>query len=377
MIRILEAMHSLSGGGVESMMLGYLSHMDRTDLQFDFLVYGDQTGALEAQYEQMGCRILRVPFRGKDPIGHMRKTKQIVRDGGYDVVHSHQSQYGFLTLKYAKKYGVKTRVLHAHNAFPPESLPRKLFRIVGAALGKRYATDLFACSRDAGLWLYGQSAVEGGRVRVIPNAIELDRFAYDEALRAKMRTELLVNDHFVIGCVARFTEQKNHAFLLAIFSKILEKRPDALLLLAGDGELMDQTKALAQQMDITHAVRFLGVRTDVPALIQAMDAFVLPSRYEGLGIVFLEAQAAGLPTFGPNIPGARDTVITDLMTALKPDQGAQAWADAVLGADGLKKPRSSPIEALQAAGYDILTQAKALERFYRDAKAENEVKPHE
>lgn len=364
MTKILSVLHSLGGGGIENLLYSYLTNMDREGLVFDFAVYGDEVGALEPKFIDMGCKVYHLPHRHDDLKAHIAKLGEVIRGGGYDVVHSHQSEKGFVTLRIARHYGVKTRILHVHNAFPPESAKQRLLRRLGASLGKRFATEMFACSRDAGLWLYGEKAVKEGRVKVIHNAIELSRFAFDKEAREEVRRELGIESSLAVFCAARFTQQKNHRFLLEIFRSILSKRQDAVLLLAGEGELMDATRARARELGIIDSVRFLGVRTDVPRLYNGMDAFLLPSIFEGLGIVFLEAQAAGLPTIGPDIPGARDTVVTDLMTAVKLNQPPEIWADIVLAACE-DTQRRDVTDELRAAGYDVKQQAKELESYYR------------
>lgn len=362
--RILLVQYALAGGGIENLLYSYLTHMNREGLTFELVVCGQAVGQMEQKFKELGCVIHHIPHRNESLSGHYRQLRKIIRNGRFDAVHANQSEKSFITLFAAWRSGVKTRILHCHNAFPPESLCKRAVRFCCARLGMALSTRYFACSTDAGRWLFGERAVRQDKVQIIKNAIDLTRFSFDEGVRKEVRAEQKSGNAFVVGNVARMTEQKNHSLTLQIFEQVLKTRKDAQLWLIGEGELEEKIRREVNKRGLSQSVRFMGVRTDVPRLMQAMDAFLLPSRYEGLGIVFLEAQAAGLTCVGPDIPGARDTAVTPLMHALRLDAPVKEWADEVLKAQNA--PRTDVSQKLRENGYDIMEEAGKLEKIYRE-----------
>lgn len=357
MRRILHVLYAASGGGVERMLLRFLTHMDRSGLQFDVALCTPRRGMLEAQFEALGCRVMHLPQRSRHPLAHVRALMALLP--GYDAVHSHQNENGYVTLWAAKACGVPSRILHSHYACPPESPGRRLYRHAGAALGRAAATHLMACSEEAASWLFGQNA----DVWILPNAFSLERFAFDGAARRGARAELGLGGALTLGCVARLEKQKNPGMLLDILACVRAKRPDACLLLAGEGPLERALCGKARALGLEDAVSFLGVRDDIPRLLAAMDVFVLPTLAEGQGIVLAEAQAAGLPVLCSDVPGVKSACVTPLAHRLNLSDGAQAWANAAL--EMARLPRLDVRAALAEAGFDIGRQAERLERFYR------------
>ena len=221
-----------------------------------------------------------------------------------------------------------------------------------------FATEYFACGDAAARWMYGDRRVDSGRVTVLPNAIDLNRFSFSPESRASVRQEIGARETtLVVGHIGRFMYQKNHAYLLRIFQALLVLRPDAILMLAGEGELLDETRALAKALDIEHRVRFLGVRRDAERLYSAMDVFCLPSFYEGLPVVMVEALANGLSCV------VSDQVTRELnefrVTQLPLDATPARWAQALL-----ESPRAETAPETLIERFDIRTTAKQLEAFY-------------
>ena len=232
---------------------------------------------------------------------------------------------------------------------------------------KRYANYYFACSAYAGEWLFGKKAVEAGKVHVMPNGIDLNRFCYSDAIRRQMRLELGAEDKIVIGNVGRFTPQKNHSVLIDIFAEIHRQNPNTVLWLAGVGELMEETKEKVAREGISDAVQFLGFRTDVMNLTQAMDVFLMPSLYEGFPVTGIEAQAVGLPcVFSDTI--TREAKLIDQVAYVSLDAPYEKWAQTVLSmVDSCD--RNACQRVLKANGFDINDIARFLEQFYQKGDA--------
>src|SRR5450830_1193044 len=313
MIRVLHIVPALDGGGVETLLLNYYTHMDRNRFTFDFVVHGKNIGVLEPVFEGMGSTVFHIPTKREGVVKNLLAMNHVISNGHYDIVHAHQGAIGAFPMLFAKRAGVRSRITHSHVAQPQGSI---LHRLVDKALLpwlKIYSTDWFACGSDAGSNLWGAEEVQNGKVHIMKNAIDIDKFAFSREVRDRVRQELHMEGKFVIGCVGRLSYQKNHEFLIGIFRDIHEKDNDARLCLVGRGELEHDIREQVQKLGLNDAVQFLGVRNDVPQLLQAMDVFVLPSRYEGLPIAFIEAQAAGLACFGSDSGVPREAAVTDLM----------------------------------------------------------------
>ena len=361
--RILFVQYALAGGGIENFLYSYLTHMDLTKFAFEFVVCGKKIGAMEEKFERLGCKIHHIVHRHESLRKHILQLHAIIKNGNFDVVHSNQNEKAFLTLCIANNCKVKTRILHCHNAFPPENILQKSMRWLFSKIGMALATHYFACSSDAGRWLFGNRAVKSGKVYIIKNAIDLSRFRFNLDIRNKTRKELGLENAWIVGSVARLDYQKNHALTIQIFKCILKNKPNAHLLLVGEGELEKEIRAQVKSLGLSNNVHFLGVRMDVPNLLMAMDVFLLPSLFEGFGIVYIEAQAASLPCIGSDIPGAKDTVITPLIKALPLASIPDKWAETVLSFQNT--PRTDESLLIKKAGFDIVEQATKLEKFYQ------------
>lgn len=359
-MKILQITSELDGGGVDRLLFDYCSRMI-PDIQFDFIVTAEKEGILEQPLQELGCGVFHIPQFRKSLKGHALQLREIIKRGKYDAIHDHSGYKAFLNLKIAKACGIQTRIAHSHSAFVAESVKGGLLRRLVTPITKHYATDLFACGRDAGRWMWGEKSFSAGRVRIMTNAIDIPVFVFSEETRRDVRARLGVDGKFVVGNVARFSYQKNHAFLLEIFREIKNRRADAVLLLVGDGELAHDVRRRASALALDDSVIFLGVRKDVPKLLNAMDAFVLPSLFEGLPVTLVEAQAAALPCF------AADTItkeirITDALEYLPPESPASAWADSIcrVGSDR----RGDLCDKIAAGGYDIAVEAKKMKALY-------------
>lgn len=369
-IRVLHCVAGLGHGGYESLIMNLYRNIHREKVQFDFV--SSFPGVYEKEIEALGGVIHRIPFiTQKGPFVYTAALDRVLRASPrYPIVHSHMDKFSGLVMQRAAKAGIPVRIAHSHNTKNEGGLAFQLVKDHYGRMVLPWATDLFACSKAAADWMFGAKAADA---RILFNGVQPEAFAPDAAARAAVRAELgLAGDVFAVGHVGRFTEQKNHAFLLKIFAALHARRPDSALLLAGDGPLRPKTAEQARRLGLSEAVRFLGLREDVPALLSAMDCFVFPSLHEGLPVTLVEAQAAGLPVVASSAI-TDEVCITPLVRRMGLDEPAGEWAAAALElAGGGFAARCCPAGAIRAAGYDIADTARWLEEFYLARAAQTE-----
>lgn len=360
-IRVLNMFTIMDRGGAETMVMNYYRHIDRTRVQFDFLVHREQRGAYDDEIERMGGRIYRMcPVYPQNFSRYKRDLRTFFRTHPeYKIIHSHMSELGYFAFREAERQGVPVRICHAHNA--PHGFDAKM--IIRTYFKKRmmpYLTHLFMCGEESGKWLYGEK--NKSRFIMLNNAIDAAVYSFDASKREEMRHQLSLTGELVIGHVGRFNPQKNHAFLLDIFAALLKKEPNVALLLVGGGADMPKIQAKARELGIAEHVRFLGVRSDVADLMQAMDVFVFPSLYEGLPVTMVEAQASGLPCIiSDKVPP--ECILTDGLVNIMPlSASPEAWAEKILAMRAV--PRTDRHEKIAAHGFDISTEAVKLQEFY-------------
>jgi glycosyltransferase involved in cell wall biosynthesis len=282
-------------GGISAYMMNYYRHLDRSKVQLDFVVHGFEKGIFDDEIHRLGGKVYNVPIKSKDYFGNIKALRKIFNSGKYKIVHSHMDAMSTVVLKEAKKCKVPIRIAHSHNT--QHLTKNKLKFILNEYARKaitRYATHLFACSEPAGRWLFGNKNAEKGKIVYVKNAIDLDQYSFEQKSRIRIRKEFGIEESLVIGHVGRFDYQKNHFYLLEIFKKLIKVEPKAKLILIGDGHLKTKISEKIIDLSIDNSVILLGNRDDVSEIINAFDIFVLPSHFEGLGIVLVEAQANGL-----------------------------------------------------------------------------------
>ncbi len=357
MIRILHVVTYMGRGGLETMLMNYYRHIDRTEFQFDFLTHRDFRADYDDEIESLGGKIFHLPRLVPWSKNYINALDRFFSEHPeYEIVHVHQDCLSSVILKSAEKHGVPVRIAHSHNSSQDKNLkyPVKLFyrsRI------PRYATDLFACGKQAGDWMF-----RGAAYTVVNNAIDAKSYCFSPEKAAAVRAELgLSATALVVGHVGRFSPAKNHAFLLDVFRRINQKHSDSVLLLVGDGELRAETEERAGQLRIDNNVVFTGVRSDVSDLMAAMNVFVFPSLYEGFPVTLLEAQAAGLPCIVSDRI-SDECSVTPLVKPESLSSSPDKWADDVLKA--AKIERRSRSEEISAAGFDISENALRLQKFY-------------
>ena len=367
-IRVLNLFTIMDRGGAETMVMNYYRHIDRTKVQFDFLVHREQRGAYDDEIETLGGRIYRLcPIYPQNFARYKRDLRGFFQaHPEYKIIHSHMSELGYFAFREAEQQGVPVRICHAHNA--PHGFDAKM--IVRTYFKKRmmpHLTHLFMCGEESGKWLYGEK--NKSRFIMLNNAIDAASYTYDLSKREELRRQLGLADELVIGHVGRFNPQKNHPFLMDIFAALLKKESNAVLLLVGGGEGMSKMQEKVQELGIAEHVRFLGVRSDVADLMQAMDIFVLPSLYEGLPVTMVEAQAAGLPCIiSDKVPP--ECILTDGLVDVMPlSASPETWAEKILAKRAI--PRTDRRAEIAAHGFDITTEAVKLQEFYLKAYEQN------
>jgi len=351
----------MNRGGLETMLMNYYRQLDRSGVQFDFMVHRAEPGHYDAEIEALGGRIHRMP--PIKPGGYRTYFRALDRffaaHPEYRVVHSHINENSSFVLRAAKRAGVPCRIAHSH--LSGLGLDLKLpFRLYARMAMRGNPNRHFACSRQAGRWLFGGKTARDGVV-VLNNAVNVRDFAFDADARREVREELGAGGRLVIGHIGRFNGQKNHSFLLEVFAAVRQRRPDALLVLAGDGSLRTAVEAKAARLGLADAVAFLGVRSDVARLMQGFDLFLFPSLFEGLPVVLVEAQAAGLRCFVSDTV-TREADVTGRVDFISLRASAGRWAERILSAPA---DRADTSEALRRHGYDAAAMSAWLADYYR------------
>lgn len=354
---------SLDHGGISSWMLNYAARFDRDRVAVDILVHGLEPGSREAEAIALGAKVYPVPYRRNDPAGNEAALRAAI-GAGYDVVHAHMDGMNAYPLGIAKMLGVPVRVSHSHNT---DFLTANPIRRAAHELARRripsVATHMLACSANAGRFLYGNARMSAGEVTIVRNAIDGARYRFDEAARDRIRAELGLERRFIVGHIGRFDlRQKNQLFLLDAFAKAKQARGDLSLVLVGDGTDRPAIEAAIARLELERDVVLTGFREDIPALLAAFDLFALPSVFEGLGIVLIEAQASGLACVASEaVP--RDTDLSNCRYLPLGNSGV--WAAAF--AESATQDRSFPERILAERGYEISSAAAQMQEFYERA----------
>jgi glycosyltransferase involved in cell wall biosynthesis len=281
----------------------------------------------------------------------------------YAAVQGHMTSTASIYLPIAKKAGIPMTIAHARSAGVDQGIRGIVTKIIRHPLKNR-ADYLFTCSKEAGIAVYGKKSVKQGKVWTIPNAIDADRFSYNESVRNEVRKELGIEDKFVIGHVGRFGFMKNHAYLIDIFNEVYKQRNDAVLVLIGKGELENDIKTKAEQLGLKDKVYFMGTRPDVERYYQAFDYFVFPSTFEGFPGSVAEAQASGLRCLVSD-KITREVALTELVTYKSIEETPQSWACEILNNADKIKDRENHSDIIKEKNFDVKRQAQMLETFYK------------
>ena len=357
-LRVLQVVTKMDRGGLETFVMNMYRNIDRSCVQFDFLCHRNGRFDYDEEINALGGRIYRVPRCNPLDPRYLKAIDSFFEEQPYRVVHSHIDCMSAFPLAAAGRHGAVVRIAHSHNSRQDKDYKYPL-KLVCKRRIRHEATDLFACGVEAGRWMFGSDDFT-----VVRNAIDVDAYAFNGRRRERVRRELgIPPSSVVVGHVGRFSPVKNHAFILEVFAELLGCRHDAVLLLVGDGGLRPDIELHAKELGIFDSVRFLGVRSDVPDLMQAMDAFIMPSIYEGLPLVLVEAQASGLPcVISDSIPTDCDLAGSNV-TRLPLSACAKSWAEALVNVFG-KTRRTDGAGIVRRAGFDARETANWIESFY-------------
>ena len=355
-------------GGMESVIMNYYRFIDKEKIQFDFLCNTEKV-AYEEEINKLGGKIFRIPARSKGYFKYKNALKNFYKEHSKDyscIWINVCSLANIDYLKMAKKYGIKTRIIHCHNSQNMDSKLRGLLHKFNRLFISNYATDFWTCSDFASPWFYSQNIIKSKTYKVINNAIDLNKFGFSEDIRDLYRKELGFDDNtLVIGNVGRFHFQKNHPFIINIFEKIVDKKPNSVLLLIGAGEDEEKIRNLVNEKNLKQKVIFLGKREDVNNILQAMDVFLFPSVFEGFGLALVEAQAASLKIFASSdcIP---EIVKLDKknFNSISLNENSDVWAQKIIDSCKNSSKRISNSEIIKSAGYDIEKESKDMQEFF-------------
>lgn len=356
MLRVLHVVTDMNRGGLETMIMNYYRNIDRKKIQFDFLVHRGYRASYDDEIESYGGKIYRLSRLIPWSKNYIKMLDAFFQEHPeYKIVHVHQDCLSGVILKVAEKNGVPIRIAHSHNSSQNKNL-KYLIKLWYKRWIPKYSTQLLACGKEAGDWMF-----EGQPYQVLNNAIDAKKYKYDLKIREKMRQQLQISgDTKVIGHVGRFSEPKNHSFLIDIFQCIHEENKNTKLLLVGNGELYNQIQEKVKKYGLEEAVIFTGVRADVTDLMQAMDVFLFPSLYEGLPLTLIEAQAAGLPCIiSDKVP--IECAITNLVQQVSLNSDKKKWASVVLETTCERKEMYLEI---CEAGFDIRKNVRKLQEMY-------------
>lgn len=360
-IRVLQVVHELGVGGIQSFLMNVYRNIDKRFVQFDFLIFKEEKGYFEDEIEQLGGKIIRITGRSKSIFKNRQEIRSFFKKHAseYDAIHCHWSNLAYIyPIEMAKKYGIKNRIVHAHSTnIPSNPINRFLHSINKNRIG-RFTTHKFACSDLAGQWLFKNAC----DVEIINNGIKVLDYSYEENIRKSYRAKFNLNDSFIIGHVGRYCEAKNHPFLIKMFDCFLKLHGDSYLFLVGVNNSEHELSDLVNNLGISSRVYFLGMRDDVAKLNQMFDCFVLPSKWEGFPVSLLEAQASGLPCFASDSI-TNQAKIKDNVVFLKLDEGPETWAKTIANEMNCLK-RECDNTLLVRKGYDISSTIALLETVY-------------
>ena len=361
-IRVLQIMPAMDAGGMETFVMNVYRTLDREQVQFDFLYHYDKPCFFDDEIRALGGRIYKLTVRQDNNLPrYLRELRRLfTAHPEWRIIHGHYSGFGMFYNPVARRAGIPVRCGHSHNTAYEPNLVGRLDRLMSSFFSAGL-TDRFACSEKAGQMLYGSKPFT-----VVPNGIDTARFAArDPQRRALLRGELGVTDQEILfGHVGRFSAQKNHPGLLKIFAAVRARLPKARLVLGGgEPAYIEKMQALAQELALGDSVIFAGVRSNIQSFYDAMDAFMLPSLFEGLPVVGMEAQASGLPcVFSTGV--TEEVLLRPDSCRISLEQPDEAWAAVLKDADRNLPDRAQAAAQVRAAGYDIRQETLRLQQLY-------------
>ena len=327
-LRVLHVVVNMNRGGAETLLMNLYRNIDRSKIQFDFLTCKE--GVFDSEIIEMGGKIHRIPYISDvGHFGYMRALDTFFTSHSeYKIIHSHMDKMSGLVLRSAKKAGRQIRIAHSHNTSSEGGVAAKAYKSYVGKYILPSATHLFACSNSAAKWLFANKA---DKALILKNGIEYEKFAYSPITGKSIREELnLKEENFIVGHVGRFNHQKNHFFLVEIFSEIVKLNPHAYLLLIGEGPLKKEIQKRVNELNLIDNVKFLGVRNDVHHILKACNVMLFPSLHEGLPVTLIEAQGSGLPCVISDVITKEVDIGAGLIEYENLKSSPQVWAKKIL-----------------------------------------------
>lgn len=357
-MRVLYVFNRMGIGGAETMIMNILRQRMTNDFSFDFVVHTIQKGEYDDEIRAMGGQIFVCPqFSLKNTFIYKQWWNSFLQRNKYDIVHGNYRKSAAIYLREAKKYGIAT-IFHTHSASSRSSFAS--LRKIPALLLYKCSDQIFACSQKAAVWLFGDDILHDKKLKIVNNGIDMQQYSFKQEVREQYRNNLGLHNKLVVCHVGRFAPMKNHIFLIDVFAEIKKIAYNSCLLLAGDGELRKMVEKYVQEKELED-ILFLGIRRDIPQLLQAADVFVLPSLFEGLPVSLVEAQAASLPcVFADTV--TKEAVISNNAIALSLEQGLDVWAQEIVNVANIE-PRLA--RDYSTNKFDVRVSAQEVIRTYR------------
>lgn len=359
-------------GGVESVVMNYYRNIDKEKIQFHFLCDEDSTDIPYQEIEKLGGKVIIIPPYQK-LFEYQKELYRIFKENNYKIVHSHINALSVFPLRIAKKAKIPVRIAHSHTTSNKKEWKRNLIKNILRPFSKVYANQFFACSELSGRWLFGEKAFKNNKIKIINNAIDLEKFKFNKEKRNEIRKEIgLDEDTLLVGHIGRFVAQKNHEFLIDVFDEIHRRKQNSKLILIGQGNLKQKIKQKIKELEIEEYVIFTGQISNVNDYYNAIDVFLLPSLYEGLPVVGIEAQANGLLCeFSTDMTKETKVLNTTKFISLK--ETAKKWAEIILE-DYKNFKRKDIFEEMTQNNFNIIEEAKKLEEYYTGKCKESSLK---
>lgn len=362
-IKVAIVMGKFTSGGIKSVITNYYSNVDRNKISFDLLIDNNSPIDDYSEIEAIGGRVCKISTLS-NPFKYISQIYKLSKENKYDIIHGYVNALNVFSMFAGKMAGVPVRIAeNLSSAHPGEK--KTIVKNILKPFSKIFPTDLAACSKSCGEWLYGKKDIESGKVRIFNNAISLKKYTYDKELRDNVRNSLgLSDENFVLGHIGRYQYQKNHNFLIDIFDEVYKRDKNSRLLLVGYGDLKEEIFNKINSLGLKDAVIDMGATENVAGLYNAMDVFVLPSFYEGLPVVGIEAQATGLPcVFSTEV--TKETGVIPDTKFVELSENKEKWADEILKIrDNYKRVNTE--KYIIDAGFDIETEGRKLQDYYFD-----------
>lgn len=377
MVKILQVFSATHRGGAETMIMNILRHTDHNEYQYDFISHIQGESDYDREIIGYGGKVFRIQSLGTvGLVKYINNLRKIIKENGpYDVVHCHTNLQASVVLVAAKLAGVNMRIAHSHNTSwsDTKNLKNSLWTIFAKPVIQLFSTNYLACGRDAGIAMFGKGNVDKGKVKIIQNGIYADKFfevANNNEIRKNKKEELgLKNDEFIIGHIGRYHNQKNHEFVISMAKELKQRKLNCKIILVGTGEKKSEINMMINELKVTDIIIELGVRSDIEELFSIFDLFILPSRYEGLPLVLIEAQATNTMCFVSNNITKEADMGLNLLKYLNINEGVGLWVDGI--EDIITKKTKLPLPSnkkvlstINQKGYNSLYNAKKINKLY-------------